>query len=329
MSCLSSAIRKSPCSVRSCTSSTMTCVADPSIGSPARRRSRMPVVQNVRRVAAVVAASRRTWYPTRAPRAPGAGSPRSAATRSATDIAAMRRGWVHTTCRPLPRPAAISASRMYCGIWVVFPHPVSPLMTTASPPAKASSTAPRIWLTGSLARLSLQLPPSAEASHRACSSAICRPSLSCAGVICGALGGGAPTPPALSSQLSSPVTTPSSSDGPFVLVAAPAPAACAFCDISMLMTCSLSRCCCSAASATRSLWFSAQARISSSYGGCRMRWSGWSGMRWRSARVAAAFCASCTVPQPSSASRSMYVPAPAGWLFCHLPFGLPACNSTL
>ena len=40
----------------------MTCETCASSGSEARRRSRMPVVQNSSRVSRVLAASRRTWY---------------------------------------------------------------------------------------------------------------------------------------------------------------------------------------------------------------------------------------------------------------------------
>eukprot|EP00754_Rhynchopus_humris_P041892 Rhum_TRINITY_DN25424_c0_g1::Rhum_TRINITY_DN25424_c0_g1_i1::g.182133::m.182133 len=56
--------------------------------------------------------------------------PSSAATRSATLTAEMRRGWQHTTLtvdRPGPNAAC---SRMYFGTWVVFPDPVSPLTST-------------------------------------------------------------------------------------------------------------------------------------------------------------------------------------------------------
>jgi hypothetical protein len=97
------------------TSSTMTWETDDSRGSEARRRSRMPVVQNIRWVSRVTAASSLTWYPTRDPGCPGGGSPRSSATRCATLMAAMRRGCVHTTLHVAPRPASMPASNMYCG----------------------------------------------------------------------------------------------------------------------------------------------------------------------------------------------------------------------
>lgn len=53
--------------------------------------------------------SKRMVYPTFSPTP----SPRSAATRSATETAEMRRGWVHTTRQP--RPEYHASSRIYCG----------------------------------------------------------------------------------------------------------------------------------------------------------------------------------------------------------------------
>ncbi len=52
---------------------------------------------------------------TLAPGCPGGGSPRSSATRSATEIAAIRRGCVHTTLQAPPAPASAAASSRYCG----------------------------------------------------------------------------------------------------------------------------------------------------------------------------------------------------------------------
>ena len=49
-------------------------------------------------------------YPTALPGWPGAGSPRSDATRSATLMAAMRRGCVHTMLHMPPHPASMAAS---------------------------------------------------------------------------------------------------------------------------------------------------------------------------------------------------------------------------
>lgn len=48
--------------------------------------------------------------PTMAPWVPGAGSPRSEATRSATEMAAMRRGCVQIRLARAPRPASMAAS---------------------------------------------------------------------------------------------------------------------------------------------------------------------------------------------------------------------------
>ena len=68
--------------------------------------------------------SRRMVYPTVSPGL----SPRSVATRSATDTAEIRRGCVHSTRQALP--CCHDSSRIYCGTWVVLPQPVSPLMST-------------------------------------------------------------------------------------------------------------------------------------------------------------------------------------------------------
>lgn len=50
-----------------------------------------------------------------APALPGAGCPRSLATRSATEIAAMRRGCVQIRLARAPRPPSMAASSRNCG----------------------------------------------------------------------------------------------------------------------------------------------------------------------------------------------------------------------
>lgn len=64
--------------------------------------------------------------PTDSPR----GSPLSVDTLSATVMADILRGWVQIMLQNAPRPDSISDSRMYWGSCVVFPHPVSPEITT-------------------------------------------------------------------------------------------------------------------------------------------------------------------------------------------------------
>ena len=66
--------------------------------------------------------SRRILYPTDLPMA----SPRSEATRAATDVALMRRGCVQMMEVRPPSPRITASSRMNCGSCVVLPHPVSP-----------------------------------------------------------------------------------------------------------------------------------------------------------------------------------------------------------
>lgn len=61
-------------------------------------------------------------------------SPLSVATLSETAIAEIRRGWVQIMLHVAPRIAFISDSRMYCGICVVLPQPVSPDITTTYSP---------------------------------------------------------------------------------------------------------------------------------------------------------------------------------------------------
>lgn len=56
-------------------------------------------------------------------------SPRSAATRSETEIADILLGCVHMMLHAAPRVASISDSNMYWGSCVVLPQPVSPETT--------------------------------------------------------------------------------------------------------------------------------------------------------------------------------------------------------
>lgn len=120
------------------TSSTMTCEVEARWLSDASRRKRMPVVQNSSFVSRVYASSSRTWYPTSLPRvpaaketsfhralcqsapgvsqtagAPGGETPRSWHTRSATLMAAIRRGCVQMMLHSPPRPSSMLASSRY------------------------------------------------------------------------------------------------------------------------------------------------------------------------------------------------------------------------
>lgn len=83
------------------------------------------MVQNRSRVCVDRFDSRRIWYPTVSP----SSSPLSDATRAATDMADIRRGWVHIMLQSAPRRLSISSSSMNCGSCVVLPQPVSPEMT--------------------------------------------------------------------------------------------------------------------------------------------------------------------------------------------------------
>lgn len=79
---------------------------------------RSPSVIYFNRVILLNFFSKRTLYPTSSPR----GTSSSAAVRVATAVVASLRGCVHATFLPL----AHSSKRTNCGIWVVFPDPVSP-----------------------------------------------------------------------------------------------------------------------------------------------------------------------------------------------------------
>mmetsp|Transcript_7081 Transcript_7081/g.12654 ORF Transcript_7081/g.12654 Transcript_7081/m.12654 type:complete len:241 (+) Transcript_7081:2990-3712(+) len=92
---------------------------------------RMPTVQNSMLPSFILGglASFRTVYPTDSP----IDSPRSHATRSATEMAAIRRGCVTITRgrRFLPSSRPTQSSTMNCGSCVLFPLPVPPLTTSA------------------------------------------------------------------------------------------------------------------------------------------------------------------------------------------------------
>jgi hypothetical protein len=70
--------------------------------------------------------------------------PSSAAIRSATVRAAIRRGWVWPICPVTPRPS----SRQIFGNCVVFPEPVSPATMTTWWSRMAAAISSLRWLTG-------------------------------------------------------------------------------------------------------------------------------------------------------------------------------------
>src|SRR5690606_11643427 len=73
--------------------------------------------------------------------------PSSSAIRRATDVAAIRRGWVWPIRPRRPCPA----SAQILGSWVVLPEPVSPLTITTGERCNASMISSRAALTGSSA----------------------------------------------------------------------------------------------------------------------------------------------------------------------------------
>ena len=106
----------------------------------------MPSVITFSRVAGDVESVNRTWYPTSSPSPVSS----SSAIRSATDRAAIRRGWVcpirlPPDSGPRPRPS----SRQILGSWVVFPDPVSPATMTTWWSRIAAAMSSRRALTGS------------------------------------------------------------------------------------------------------------------------------------------------------------------------------------
>ena len=140
--------RKSSFMPRSWISSTKTWLTERNSESSANRRSRVPVVQKVSRVASDRRASSLIWYPTLSPSA----SPRSCATRAATLTAETLRGCVHTTFVVDASPAASARSRTNRGSCVVFPHPVSPETTRTCVPSSARKNASFAACAGSRAR---------------------------------------------------------------------------------------------------------------------------------------------------------------------------------
>mmetsp|Transcript_6217 Transcript_6217/g.13024 ORF Transcript_6217/g.13024 Transcript_6217/m.13024 type:complete len:242 (+) Transcript_6217:2349-3074(+) len=158
--------KKSVLMSRSCTSSITTCETPPSDGSLTIRRSSTPVVTNsMHPDFRGETPLRRTLYPTELP----SFSPRSSATRSATEEAAMRLGCVTTMFVETPSPRAIASSRMYWGHWVDFPLPVPPETTTTWFVFKASSRSSRIALIGRASRIIFMILCGPSGSDRASS----------------------------------------------------------------------------------------------------------------------------------------------------------------
>lgn len=77
-----------------------------------------------------------TWYPTECFRA----GPISLATRWATDTALILRGWVTRMLQSAPSPPLTLSSSRKRGMRVVFPHPVSPAITTTLEDCTAETT---------------------------------------------------------------------------------------------------------------------------------------------------------------------------------------------
>mmetsp|Transcript_23573 Transcript_23573/g.42891 ORF Transcript_23573/g.42891 Transcript_23573/m.42891 type:complete len:278 (+) Transcript_23573:2176-3009(+) len=140
--------RKSLSTPRSWTSSTTTCVVPSRSVSASKRRNRMPVVQKSKQVSGPVLLSSLTEYPIDSPSC----SPRSSATRSATLMALILRGCVHTTEQGTPDSAAFST--MYCPTCVVLPQPVSPSTIVTWWPSIASRISVRCSSTGRASRTS-------------------------------------------------------------------------------------------------------------------------------------------------------------------------------
>jgi hypothetical protein len=115
---------KSIFSERSWASSMMRVSYSKRSGSRRVSARRMPSVMNLIRVATrSVLSSNRTWQPTSRPSSTSI----SVATRRATEVAAIRRGWVQPIRFPSPpRPRA----NTILGSCVVFPEPVSPQTIT-------------------------------------------------------------------------------------------------------------------------------------------------------------------------------------------------------
>mmetsp|Transcript_22519 Transcript_22519/g.51555 ORF Transcript_22519/g.51555 Transcript_22519/m.51555 type:complete len:210 (+) Transcript_22519:807-1436(+) len=88
-------------------------------------RSKTPVVQYRTRVSLEAIVSYRTLWPTSVP----SGFPLSSETRSANEIAAMRRGWQQITLYGASASSSLHQLYLAMGSWVDFPQPVAPTMT--------------------------------------------------------------------------------------------------------------------------------------------------------------------------------------------------------
>ncbi len=108
--------------LRSCASSMISVSYRSSRLSCCSSVSKMPSVMSLTSVSSLDLSVNRTLYPMAAP----SSTPSSAAIRSATVLAAMRRGCVWPIWPATPRPS----SRQIFGIWVVLPEPVSPATMT-------------------------------------------------------------------------------------------------------------------------------------------------------------------------------------------------------
>ena len=101
----------------------------------------MPSVITFTSVSAPDRSEKRTEYPMASPSSVFV----SSAMRRATELAAIRRGWVWPMAPRTPRPS----SRQIFGSWVVLPDPVSPAITTTWWAAMAAAISSRASDTGS------------------------------------------------------------------------------------------------------------------------------------------------------------------------------------
>mmetsp|Transcript_122295 Transcript_122295/g.340861 ORF Transcript_122295/g.340861 Transcript_122295/m.340861 type:complete len:278 (-) Transcript_122295:2-835(-) len=185
---------------RSCTSSTTRCVQRPG----PRRSSPSQLPPSVSLLNSTPSVQKRSWHlrlcirdspRTLKPTAPSPSrSPRSSATRCATEVAATRRGCVTTTrapaedssrnwptCVVLPQPVSpwtmsrrkpltlpLPSSFLLCALPRPAPPPALPRAASASPPCKSSSSSLRLLATGRSSRSFCIALPSAAASHEVC-----------------------------------------------------------------------------------------------------------------------------------------------------------------
>lgn len=136
---------KSVYTSRSCTSSTITHATPFNYGSVCKRRKSIPVVAYTICVWALVTFSKRMIYPHVLPHA----SPRSSATRLATDNALIRRGCVQIILMSIGNKCA---SNNIWGICVVLPHPVEPAMIVTTLFFTVSTILSCHWYAGSVCR---------------------------------------------------------------------------------------------------------------------------------------------------------------------------------